>query len=143
MTNSASSIWRAEYSAETTAAPEAIWRLFADVAGWKRWNAGIEEIRIDGPFQAGTEFHMKPPGQEILTSRLVEVRVNECFVDETRVDDLVVRVSHRIERSDDAGLTRIVYAAEAIGLGAEEVGPMVSADFPEVLRGLVALAEQG
>lgn len=139
----ASSAWRKEYSIETTATPAAIWRLFADVPGWKRWNSGIEEIRIDGPFEAGTEFHMKPPGQEMLTSQLVEVRANECFVDETRVDDLVVRVSHRIERSGDGGPTRIVYAAEAIGPGAEEVGPMVSADFPDVLRGLADLAEQG
>jgi len=138
---SEASVWRKEYSIETTATPEAIWRLFSEVPGWKHWNAGIEEIQITGPFAAGTEFHMKPPGQETLTSRLVEVRVNEVFVDETRIEDLTVRVTHRIETLPGSSRTRIVYAAEAIGPGCEEVGPLVSADFPEVLKNLVALAE--
>jgi len=80
-------IWRTDYSAETTAAPDTIWRIFKNVAGWKDWNAGIAEIVIDGPFAAGTWFTMQPPGEAPLRCRLVEVRDNACFVDETRVGD--------------------------------------------------------
>jgi hypothetical protein len=114
--------------------------LFADVSGWKRWNAGVERIEIDGPFAQGTTFVMTPPGQDPLTSVLVEVRPLELFVDETRVGNLVVRVAHRIERLG-AHRTRVVYAVEAIGDGCSEVGPLVSADFPEVLNILSATAE--
>ena len=132
--------WRCEHVLETRATPEAVWCLFADVPGWKRWNAGIETIEILGPFAAGTEFRMKPPGQETLTSRLIEVRANEAFVDETRVGDLVVRVAHRIEPLG-AGRTRVVYALKAEGPDAAEIGAAVSADFPDVLASLVRLAE--
>ena len=132
--------WQHEYSIETHAAPEAVWGLFRDVTGWKAWNAGIEEIALDGPFTAGTELTMKPPGQEALRSRLVEVRENECFVDETRVDDLVVTVAHRIERLD-AARTRVTYAVAAAGPGAAEIGPMVASDFPDVLASLARCAE--
>ena len=133
-------IWRADYSAETTAAPDTVWRIFQDVPAWKTWNVGIAHIAIDGPFAAGTVFTMQPPGEEPLRCRLVEVRDNAGFVDETRVGDLVVTVAHKIEPIS-AGRTRITYAVEAKGSDAAEIGAAVSADFPEVLAALVKLAE--
>ena len=133
-------VWRDEYAIETSATAETIWDIFRDVPGWKSWNAGIEQIDIDGPFAAGTWFTMKPPGEEALRSQLIEVRENACFVDETRVGDLVVTVSHRIETLGPAR-TRIVYAADARGPQASEIGRAVAADFPDVLASLAKLAE--
>ena len=132
--------WQHEYSIETTATPEAVWTLFRDVPGWTSWNAGIEEIALEGPFAAGTTFTMKPTGQDTLQSRLVEVRENECFVDETRVGELVITVAHRIERIA-AARARVTYAVEAAGPGAADIGPMVAADFPDVLASLARRAE--
>lgn len=132
--------WQQEFSIETTATPEAVWSLFHDVDGWKTWNAGIEAIALDGPFSAGSELTMKPPGQDAMRSRLVDVRENECFVDETRVDALVITVAHRIERLE-AGGARVTYAVDAAGPGAAEIGPMVASDFPEVLAALARRAE--
>ena len=132
--------WQGEYAIETSATPDVIWHIFRDVSGWKTWNAGIEYIEIDGPFAAGTWFTMKPPGQDALRSKLIEVRENACFVDETRVGDLVIAVAHRIE-SLGADRTRIVYAVDANGSEAAEIGPAVASDFPEVLASLVKLAE--
>ena len=139
MTN-AQPIWRIQHSIQTTATPAAIWRVLVDVPGWKRWNRGIETIELDGPFEAGTWFTMKPPGQAPLRSRLVDVRANEAFVDETRVGDLVVTVAHRLEPLG-AGRTRVTYEVEAAGPEASEVGPVVASDFPEVLAALAALVE--
>lgn len=132
--------WRSEYAIETSAAAETIWGIFRDVAAWKNWNAGIEQIEIEGPFAAGTWFTMKPPGEEALRSQLIEVRENVCFIDETRVGDLTILVAHRIEALGPAR-TRIVYAVDAHGPQASEIGPAVSADFPEVLASLSKLAE--
>jgi len=136
----APSAFQTQFSVETGASPEAVWALFRDVQGWPRWNAGIEHIALEGPFATGTHFVMKPPGQDTLRSVLTEVRENECFVDETRVGDLVITVAHRIETLP-AGRTRITYAVDARGPEAAEIGPMISADFPEVLAALVAAAE--
>ncbi|MET4386937.1 hypothetical protein ABIB73_002686 [Bradyrhizobium sp. F1.4.3] len=133
-------VWRSEYAIETSATAETIWTIFRDVPGWKTWNAGIEQINIDGPFAAGTWFTMKPPGEEALRSQLIEVRENACFVDVTRVGDLVIEVAHRIE-SLGAARTRIVYAVDARGPQASEIGPAVASDFPEVLASLAKLAE--
>jgi len=133
-------VWEIEHDIETKASAEAIWTLFRDVSGWRRWNAGIEKIEIHGPFEAGTEFVMTPSGQEPVTTRLVEVSENAGFVDETRVGDLRIFVDHHIETMN-SGRTRVVFSLEAFGSSCDEIGPVVSADFPEVLKALVSLAE--
>jgi len=133
--------WQKEYSIETSASAEAIWRLFRDVSGWRHWNAGIESIELEGPFADGSWFTMKPPGQEAFRSQLIDVRQNEGFVDETRMGDLVVQVAHRIQPVGP-GRTRVVYAVAASGTDAPEVGAAISSDFPEVLASLAAHAEK-
>jgi hypothetical protein len=65
------------------------------------------------------------------------------FTDETPVGDIVVRVSHRLEPAS-AGRLRITYAAEIDGPDrqAAEIGPMITADFPQTMAALIALARQ-
>lgn len=99
--------WTHEESIETSAAPARIWRLFSDVTGWKRWNAGIERIDIHGPFAMGTTFSMQPPGEDAFTSTLLDVRENEGFTDETVLGEIRVLVHHRIVPLD-SGRQRIV-----------------------------------
>ena len=135
-------MWTHEETIETSASPVRVWAFFADVARWKDWNAGIESIEIHGPFTAGTSFTMRPPGQDALTSTLIEVTPNESFSDETIVDETRVVVLHKLVALAP-GRTRIVYSTEITGPGADAVGPMVTADFRDVLVALKRLAEQG
>ena len=134
------SVWESEHSIEINASSGAIWALFRDVAGWKRWNAGIEAIELHGPFAAGTEFTMKPPGQDALLTQLVEVTENSGFLDKTCVGELSVFVDHRIEAIAPRRC-RVTYSIEAFGPSCDEIGPMISADFPEVLKALAAVVE--
>ncbi|MEO6918931.1 MAG: SRPBCC family protein [Collimonas sp.] len=134
-------MWTHEESIETSAAPARVWELLANVARWKDWNTGIESIELHGPFVADTTFTMRPPGQDALTSTLVEVKNNESFIDETVVDDTRVLVNHRLVLLP-SGRTRIVYSTGITGPGAAEFGPMVTHDFPDVLAALKKLAEQ-
>jgi uncharacterized protein YndB with AHSA1/START domain len=134
-------MWRHEDSIETAARPERVWALFADVARWTEWNAAIETNELHAPFANGTTFTMQPPGQEALTSTLIEVRPNGGFTDETLVGETRVLVSHQLLPLS-AGGTRIIYRTEITGPGALELGPMVTADFPDVLAALTQLAEK-
>jgi hypothetical protein len=134
-------MWTHEESIETTAAPARVWALFADVARWKDWNAGIESIELHGPFVTGASFTMRPPGQDALSSTLIEVKANESFIDETVVDETRVLVRHKLVPLP-SGRTRIIYSTEISGPDAAEIGPMVTNDFPDVLAALKKLAEQ-
>jgi len=138
-------MWSAEYSTEIDATPDVINAFFADTARWPEWNAGTEWVELDGPFAAGTSARMKIPGEDPLAFRLVQVSP-DGFEDETPIDDagVVVRVRHAIERLAD-GRCRVVYRATVDGPNAEklgpDIGPQVTADFPDVLAALKARAE--
>ncbi|GAA3453734.1 SRPBCC family protein [Dactylosporangium matsuzakiense] len=138
-------MWEYQHSAETTAAPEVLWRHWSSIAEWPRWNAGIAAIEVDGPFAAGTEFTMTPPDGEPLRMRLTEVVPGTLFTDEMDAGDFVVRTVHRLEPGE-AGATRVVYRTEITGPAADQVGPQlgpaITADFPDVVAALVRLAER-
>ncbi len=134
-------MWTVEHSVETTVAPEAVWRAWSDVERWPQWNGDIERIELRGPFAVGSTITMKPCGQETVELRLAEVVDGELFVDEADIASTVVRTLHRIDRSD-GNRARIVYRLEATGPAAEEIGPAVSADFPDTLAALTEYAQR-
>src|SRR3954452_15136299 len=101
-------MWTTEHSIDTTAAPEAIWRAWADVPGWGRWNGDIESIELTGPFAQGSAITMRPHGQEPVRLCLAEVVPGERFVDEADIEGTVVRTTHSLERQGD-GRTCVVY----------------------------------
>lgn len=133
-------MWTHEASIETNASAERVWSFFSDVPGWKHWNDGIEEIAIHGPFEAGTTFTMRIPGDMQFTSRLLAVTENALFTDETIIGETRVVVHHRIIPLS-AGRSRILYSTEISGPAAAELGPMVTADFQAVLSSLKRMLE--
>jgi hypothetical protein len=131
------------HTVEADVTAEAIWELYDDVTTWPSWDAEAESITRDGPFAAGTTGTMKFKGQEPLRYRLTMVEPLREFVDETPVDALVVRVSHLLEPLA-SGRLRITYSAQIDGpeQRAKEIGPMITADFPDTIASLVALAKE-
>jgi Polyketide cyclase / dehydrase and lipid transport len=138
-------MWTNEQSIETTASPEAIWRLWSDVPGWSDWIADIEQIAISGPFAAGGTITMTPAGQDPVELRIAEAVEPEMFVDEADLGEVVVRTIHRVERRE-GDRNRVVYRMEISGPAADtvgpELGPQISGDFPETLAALVEHAER-
>ncbi|MFB7666021.1 SRPBCC family protein [Kitasatospora sp. NPDC056138] len=139
-------MWVYEHGIETDAAREAIWRLWADVENWGSWNAGIEKIEFQGPFTEGASITMTPPGEEPVALRVTEAREGELFTDEARFGGLVLSTTHRLVPLDREH-TRVVYRMEITGEGADEVGPQIgpgiTADWPETMAALVDLAARG
>jgi uncharacterized protein YndB with AHSA1/START domain len=137
-------MWTTEHGVETSARPEAIWRIWADVAAWPEWNGDIERIELIGPFAAGSRILMTPVGDEPIELRIAAADEPERFVDEADLGEIVVRTIHLAERVHD-GATRVTYRMEITGAAAEtlgpQIGPEISGDFPEVLERLVARAE--
>jgi hypothetical protein len=134
--------YRYTHIVEADVAAQAVWALYEDVTTWPSWDAQAEKITRDGPFQAGTTGTMKFVGQDPLRYRLAKVEPLREFVDETPAGQLLVRVSHLLEPVA-AGRLRITYSAEIEGPeeAAQQVGPMITADFPETMASLVVLAK--
>src|SRR5262245_65007963 len=83
-------MWTTEHSIETSAAPEAIWRLWADVPGWSAWNGDIERIELHGPFAAGSRIVMTPVGGEPIELQIGEAVERDWFVHEADMGEIVV-----------------------------------------------------
>jgi Polyketide cyclase / dehydrase and lipid transport len=136
-------MWTTEYSQETTASPESIWRIWSDVQSWGDWNGDIERITISGPFAAGSTIAMTPVGQDTVELRIAEVSEPNLFVDEADLGNVVVRTFHRVDRLDDER-NLVTYRMEISGPAADEIGPElgpeISGDFPETLAALVKRA---
>jgi hypothetical protein len=128
---------------ETDVPPEAIWALYDDVSTWPSWDAQAEAITREGPFATGSAGTMKFAGQEPLSYRLTKVEPLREFVDETPVGALVVRVSHLLEPLPAGGL-RLTYSAQIDGPEdeARALGPMITADFPDTMASLIAMARE-
>src|SRR5881296_3800174 len=116
-------MWSTEHAIETAAAPEAIWKLWADVAGWPAWNADLEKAELSGPFAAGSTITMTSPDQDPIRLRIAEA-APERFIDEADLGDVVVRTIHRLEPLDDDRI-RVVYRMEITGPEADTLGPQI------------------
>jgi len=136
-------MWATEHSVEAAAAPEQIWRLRADVAGWPEWNGDIERIELIGPFAAGSRIVMTPVGDEAIELRIAKAVEPELFVDEADMGEIVVRTIHRVGRID-SDRVRVTYRIEITGPAGDtlgpQIGPEISGDFPQILAALAARA---
>ena len=139
-------MWTFEHSQTTSAGLAHIFPLLSDVAGWPDWNEGVESVTLDGPFAEGARGVMAMPGHEPLSFRLIWVDPQIGFEDETEVPDagIVVRVRHTVEPLPEGG-SLITYRATIDGPAADEVGPQIgpgiTADFPNVIATLAERAE--
>jgi Polyketide cyclase / dehydrase and lipid transport len=136
-------MWVAEHQIETSAAPERIWALWADVTGWPAWNRDLERAELSGPFAEGSTITMFAPGQDPIVLTIAHAVVPDRFVDEADLGPIVVRTEHLVEPLE-GGRARVTYRMEITGPEADtmgpEIGPQISADFPDVLRSLVERA---
>jgi uncharacterized membrane protein len=139
-------VWATEHSIVTTASPEQVWRVWADVPNWPEWNGDIESVELHGAFEPGSTIVMKTGAEEPIELRITDAVEAERFVDEADLGDVVVRTTHQVRRQEERG-SRITYRMEITGSAADtlgpQIGPEISSDFPEVLSALARRAEAG
>ena len=138
-------MWSTEHSVETSASPEAVWRLWADVPRWPEWNADLAQAELGGEFREGSTIRMTSNDGDVIELRIAEAVEPERFVDEAELGGIIVRTTHRLEPAESERM-RIVYRMEITGPDADtlgaELGPQISGDFPEVLEALARRAER-
>ena len=128
------------HTVTTTASPEQVWPLYADVNRWLEWDSGLEAVTLDGPFAVGSSGTLQVEGQPPLTWTLTDVVENAVFTDVTEIPGVAtLTFVHRIEPAA-VGAT-ITHEVLIEGPAAEGLGPMVTSDTPEAMEALARLAE--
>lgn len=78
-------MWTKTHSIVTTeVTKEQMWKLFADVNNWHTWDSEIEYAKIEGKFEKGNYFLLKPKKGPKVKIELSEAVENKKFVDLTR-----------------------------------------------------------
>ena len=80
---------------------EQLWKLFANVNDWHKWDAGVEYARMDGKFEKGNHFLLKPKKGPEVKIELAEVVENRKFVDLTKFPFAKMYGEHTFEETPD------------------------------------------
>ena len=135
--------WTTAHTAQTDLAPTAIWTALRAVHEGRIAAAGGDVFQIHGPFAVGTELSVTPAGQDTFRSTIVDLEPDHRYADETTYGDVTLRFTHTLDPAPDGG-TQITHELLISGPAAAEVGPelgpQISADFPEAMAGLVDAA---
>jgi hypothetical protein len=95
-------MWKKSHSIVTKkASKEQMWKLFADVNNWHRWKNDIEFAKMEGKFEKGNYFLLKPKGSPKVKIELIETVENKKFTDLTRFPLAKMYGEHVFEDTSD------------------------------------------
>jgi len=138
-------MWSTEYTAETEAAPEAVWAALRDLHSGVRLSERSDAFELHGPFAEGTEISVTPQGQDTFRSVIIELVEPGVYADRTQFGDLVLTFRHKLVPTATGGTT-VTHELEIDGEGADQVapelGPQISEDFPTAMADLFAAAAE-
>lgn len=124
----------------TTAAPAAVWALWRDPGTWPDWDPSVLGVTLDGPFAEGTTGTMTLAGPFDVPVLLAVVEEGRRYLDQLTMGDLVIRIDHVVEPLPSGG-SEVTVSTTIAGPGADDVGPMVTAEAPLALAALTKAAE--
>lgn len=137
-------MWTYEHHSTTTALPNRVYALWADVATWPQWNADVKRADLLGPFASGSRI-MMATAEDTLELHLTDVDEHAGFTDEVQMDGLCIRTRHQLQSLED-GQTRVTYRLEISGPQAADLGPVIgpaiTSDFPQTVAALIHCAER-
>lgn len=135
-------MWKTEHTEETPLSPRAIWIALRDLHTGVTKSEGGDVFEIHGPYEVGTELSVTPAGQETFRSRIIELVEDERYADETSFGDVVLTFRHILTPVGTG--TRVTHELVIGGPGGEaaapELGPQISADFPDAMHALFEAA---
>lgn len=95
-------MWTRTYSITTKEiTKEQIWKLFADVNNWHFWDEGTEYAKINGKFEQGNFFVLKPKGGPEVKVTLLKTIENKMFLDVTKFPLAKMYDEHLFEETSD------------------------------------------
>ncbi|MFN8381149.1 MAG: SRPBCC family protein [Anaerolineales bacterium] len=137
-------MWTAEYTVVTTASKEAVWKIWADVENWPKWDKGVEWCHIDGEFKVGTRYTLKPVSGPEAKAVIHDCQPLKGFTDVTNLPLAKMKFAHELkEEKDGLHVThRVTISGPLSFLFAQVIGKDTAKDLPETIGRLVDLAKE-
>jgi len=123
----------------TTATAHDVWALWSDPGSWHAWDPSVESVAMEGHFAEGAAGTMVLTGGIEVPVVLELVEPGARYLDRLEMGDLRIHIDHVVKDAD--GGAEVTVSTIVTGPGAEDIGPMVTADAPKAMEALCALAE--
>lgn len=79
------------------ASKEQMWRLFTDVNNWHTWNNEVEYAKLEGKFESGNHYFIKPKKGQMVRVKLLEVTEYHHCLEEGRFPLAKMYYDHKLE----------------------------------------------
>ena len=138
-------MWSTEYSTETDLAAAPIWAALSDLHHGVALDGNSDRFEPHGPFAVGTELTVTPQGQGSFRSTIIELTENSVYADRTEFGGLMLTFRHTLAPLAGGGTRvthQLVIDGDEAGTMGPELGPQISADFPEAMNTLLAAARR-
>ncbi len=121
---------------------EDIWRILTDVNNWPRWHGDLEYCKMEGAFEVGNHFMLKPKGVSAVKIELVKIEQGRQFTDCTKFFGAKMYDTHSLEERSDGLLLRneLVVTGPLKWLWIKLVAQNVADTVPDEMEALVNLA---
>jgi len=130
------------HSVSTIASPEAIWKVWTDVANWKTWDKGLKEATLKDTFRLGAKGKLIPdkgPASKFIISA---IEPGTSYTFQTRIPFGWLIIQRRLEYKN--GLTHFTHHVRFTGLFKKVLGKKIGARYramlPEVMEEIKRMA---
>ncbi len=120
---------------------EKIWSLWIDINNWHKWNPGIDYAKLEGNFEVGASFVLKPIKGPSVNIKIVEVVEGLRFTDCTTLLGAELCGTHEIiEEADGIRLTTTMKVTGMLSHLWKKLAEEIMKKVPEQTENLVNLA---
>lgn len=120
-----------------------VWSLWIDVNNWPKWHGDLDYCKLEGLFEVGNYFLLKPKGVPAVKIILTEIEEGRQFTDCTTFFGAKMYDTHLIEETKE-GLrltNKLVVTGPLKWLWIKLVAQKVANSVPDEMDALVKLAK--
>lgn len=128
-----------EISEPSSASTEAVWAIWADPTTWPTWDPPVDAV--DVALEEGATGTITLAGGITAPVTIDVVEPGRRFLDRLTMGELVITIDHVVDAEGDG--CRVTVSTVIEGPGADDIGPMVTAEAPVAMAALRELAENG
>lgn len=135
---------RFSHTVKTSAPPEAIWRVWTDVANWKTWDDGLKTAELNGPFATDTKGILVPDRGPKSTFSLADVDPQHSYIIKTKLPlgTLYVKRFLTTQNGKTIFTHEVWFTGLTRGIFGRALGRNYRALLPGVMEKIRGLAEQ-
>ena len=121
---------------------EKIWDMWTDVNNWPSWHGDLDYCTLEGDFEVGNHFMLKPKGVSPVKIIITEIKPGYSFTDCTRFFGAKMYDTHAMEETADGLIltNTLVVTGPLRWLWIKLVAQHVANTVPEEMEALVKCA---